>query len=151
MKIYIWNANLNSTQVGHAALTLNDGTHISWWPTGICEGKNCKKTPQDIGSLAEDTELEGGEPDKTFALYELDEKAIKTWWEAFLSSGKTYHLATRNCCHIVMGALRAGGFRCASTFWELVFKVYCSVIPGILSPGDVEAIIRRGAGVSDIS
>ena len=29
-KIYIWEAGKG--YVGHGAMTLHDGTHISWWP-----------------------------------------------------------------------------------------------------------------------
>ena len=75
MKVYIWYPL--GTQVGHAALTLDDGTHISWWPQGKTEGKKSKKNPRDVGSLDEDTELEGRKPDITLKITGLNEKAIK--------------------------------------------------------------------------
>ena len=124
--------------MGHAALTLTDGTHISWWPTGKTEGKKSKKNPRDIGSLHEDTELEGRDPDKTFEISGLNENAIKRWGEAFLDAGEKYSLATMNCCHIVMNALKAGGFKCKSyAAW-------------LLSPQEVNWLVEAAAGVTII-
>lgn len=120
-------------QAGHAALTLDDGTHISWWPTGKTEVKKSKKNPREVGSLDEDIELEGRKPDKVFEVTSLDETRIKQWWEALLDDGEKYNLAFRNCCHIVMKALKAGGFKC---------KWYNE---NLLMPHDVESILNDAA------
>ena len=136
MKVYIWYPSLSAKQVGHAALTLDDGTHISWWPSEKLEGKKSKKNPRDIGSLAEDIALEGRKPDTTFTVTGLDEKAIKEWWNAFLDADNKYHLATKHCCHIVMNALKTGGFQCKS------YAEY------LLKPVNVESLVQAGAGVT---
>lgn len=129
-KVHIWYPTLIPFQLGHASLTLADGTHISWWPTDKIQGKKSKKNPRGVGSLEEDIELEGRDPDLTFKLSRLDERRIKRWWEALLDCGATYNLCTRNCCHIVMNALKAGGFKC---------KPYAE---NLLNPRDVETILK---------
>ena len=44
MKVYIRYPRMSHLQLGHAATTLEDGTHISWWPTEKTEGKKSMKT-----------------------------------------------------------------------------------------------------------
>ena len=138
MKVYIWYPSLRPIQVGHAAITLDDGTHISWWPSGKTEGKKSKKNPREIGSLSEDIDLEGRRPDVTFQVTGLNEGAIKAWWEAFLDAGEKYDLRIRNCCHIVMNALKAGGFKC---------RAYAE---NLLKPRDVESLVKAGEAVAII-
>ena len=165
---------MSPLQLGHAAITLGDGTHISWWPTDTTEGKECKKNPRDVGSLDEDIRLEGRRPDKTFAVAGLDETACRKWWRDFLDTGERYHLAIRNCCHIVMNALNAGGFRYKYS-WYLV-EFMSNVIPDVImpriitdvststplwrrllqngpliDPKEVEKRVMWGVGVEDIS
>ena len=139
MKVYIWYPSVIPIQVGHTALTLDDGTHISWWTQGKLEGKKRKKNPRDIGSIAEDIRLEGRQPDKTFKITGLNEKAIKKWWEDFLDADNKYNLATMNCCHVVTIALRMGGFRC---------RPYDEIL---LAPPPVESLVKDGAGVTEIT
>ena len=67
---------MSPLQLGHAAITLEDGTHIRLWPTEKTEGKKCKENPRDVGSLSEDVSLEGRRPDKTFEVTGLDENRI---------------------------------------------------------------------------
>ena len=140
MKVFIWHPTASPIQVGHAALTLDDGTHISWWPQGKTEGKKSKKNPRDVGSLDEDIRLEGREPDKIFKITGLNDKAIKKWWDAFIAADNKYNLASRNCCHIVLSALRRGGFNC-DPFDD-------DEIP--LTPYDVESVVKNGAGVTEM-
>ena len=125
-------------QVGHAAITLDDGTHISWWPSGKTEGKKSKKNPREIGSLSEDIDFEGRSPDVTFQVTGLNEGTIKAWWEAFLDAGEKYDLCIRNCCHIVMNALKAGGFKC---------RAYAE---NLLMPRDVESLVKAREAVAII-
>ena len=87
-KVYIWYPSWNEKQLGHASLTLNDGTHISWWPTGKIQGKKSKKNPREVGPLEEDIKLEGRKPDKTFEVTGLDGNRIKRWWEDWLDAGE---------------------------------------------------------------
>ena len=110
--VYIWYPRLSPFQVGHAALTLSDGTHISWWPSEKTEGKKSKKNPRDVGSLDEDIRLEGRRPDKIFEIRisRQNERTIRYWWIAFCDAGEKYHLTKMNCCHVVVNALKAGGF-----------------------------------------
>ena len=110
--VYIWYPRLSPFQVGHAALTLSDGTHISWWPTEKTEGKKSKKCSRGVGSLDEDIRLEGRRPDEIFEIRisRRNESTIKSWWISFRRSGKKYDLSKLNCCNIVVNALEAGGF-----------------------------------------
>ena len=129
---------MSPLQLGHAAITLADGTHISWWPTEKTEGKKSKKTPRDVGSLSEDVTLEGRRPDKTFEVTGLDENRINVWGESYLDAGENYNLVTRNCCNIVMNALRAGGFT-RKYFLDLVYCMHyalSTLLPGTpMTPG----------------
>ena len=76
MKVYIWYPCRKTRQVGHTSRTLEDETHISWWPSEETQGKKSKKTPQNIGSLDEDIELEGREPDQILLVTGPDEKVM---------------------------------------------------------------------------
>ena len=110
MKVYIWLPRLKLTQVGHSALTLDDGTHISWCPGS--KKKIGSKTPREISTLSEDIRLEGREPDFTFSVSELNEAKIKIWWKQLNDSHMKYNVLKRNCCHIIIEALNAGGLKC---------------------------------------
>ena len=156
MKVYIWYPTARPFQLGHTAVTLENGTHISWWPKDKTEGKRSKKNPRDVGSLDEDIELEGRRPDKTFAVVGLDETASKKWWRDFLDTGEKYNVAIRNCCHIVLAALDAGGFVCkywlSPHFWSDMIWPWRRVwYIGPLRPIEVEKTVILGDGVSDIS
>lgn len=140
MKIYIWRPVVSRKQVGHASSTLSNGTHVSWWPSEKTEGKNNKKTPREDVSLEEDIELEGREPDTVFTIPGLDEDAIERWWNLFKEAGHKYNLLMKNCCHIVMECLRAGGLKAA--------KDAVLVAP---TPLDVENFLKTTEGVTFVA
>ena len=147
MKVYIWYPTLSGKQVGHDSLTLDDGTHTSWWPTDKTNGKNSKK----------DIELEGREPDKTYAVNGLDEDKIKTWWKWFLDSGVKYNLMTQNCCDIVIMSLRVGQIRRKFTIWKFIKSIIYPrarftgiILDMINNPGTVVDLLFSSECVSDV-
>jgi RHS repeat-associated protein len=114
---------------GHASITLEDGTYISWWPQ--------KEEFRDYGifnwgylisyysvpaipnrTLADDERAEAPEgstkPRKpeNFVINGLNEKAIKNWWEKFRKNNANYWSTFgSNCSTIVASALCVGGAR----------------------------------------
>lgn len=86
---------------GHVSMTLDNGTHISWWPDDI--GK--------VDSLQGDNGFEGREPDVSIKVSELNENAIENWWNNY--SGHFSSMGN-NCSNIVGEALRQGGMNVAT-------------------------------------
>lgn len=108
---------------GHIALTLSDGTHISWWPsTSIGANKANKALPGLVSvamftewvaansnqTLQKDIEYEGKAPAVLSIPRGLDEAKIKAWWTKFSLSEK-YNAARQNCSTVVYIALTKGG------------------------------------------
>ena len=151
--MYIWFPRLSGMQVGHASLTLDDGTHISWWPTEKTLGKEFKKTPRDVVSLDEDIELEGREPDKTYTVYVSDEYKIKTWWKELLERGIKYNLVDWNCCDIVIMSLIVGRLRRRIKFniWKIIKGILRSqiLLDKINTPSTVVEFLCSSEDVSD--
>jgi RHS repeat-associated protein len=114
--LYIWKGY--NGDWGHSSLKLNDGTYISWWPQDI----NHEYT-SPLGSLAPalfeadarvnqtydlDRTLERHKESQIIHLDNLDEGAIRDWWEKFKRSHK-YNSTGQNCSTTVVDALEAGG------------------------------------------
>ena len=133
MKVYVWMPN--EEQYGHAALTLSNGTHISWWPEEEISGKKGMKTktgPFYNPSLEDDILSEGRNPDLTVNIPGLDEAAVMSWWTSLQSSGSKYNVILKNCCHVVLDALTAGGFR--------------TIVVGVPTPEKVASLIKNAPG-----
>ena len=112
MKVYVWKPTLIPWRWGHTSLELSDGTYISWWPVSG-QKKAQKKGTRGEGmyDLAGDITREGREPDHTLTLnWDLDEEAIKEWWQSLLQNGQ-WHFIHSNCARAVGTALGAGGLR----------------------------------------
>jgi hypothetical protein len=106
---------------GHAAILLDDGTYISWWPTSAENPDNTQYFNDERGHWARDArdpsyaadvqkgqEGEGRGPDVDIYINWLDEAAIKKWWNEYRKN-KRWDTHNRNCSHTVMDALKAGG------------------------------------------
>jgi hypothetical protein len=116
--------------VGHAALALESGTYISWWPEG--EKSGVQSANSVSSSISLDKRLEGGKgnppkiPDYASApIHGLDEAAIENWWLKVAKrakveghavrqqpnriSGGKYNLFAKNCSDVVLEALLLGG------------------------------------------
>ena len=75
MKVYIWYPRPRARQLGHAALTLDDGTYITCWQSKIIV---------DFGSLEEDIWLEGQVPDRICRILGRNEEELKSLLEVFI-------------------------------------------------------------------
>jgi RHS repeat-associated protein len=111
--VYIWpyTGSGPNDNWGHAALVLNDGTVISWWPGEPRDMKipDIYSAPALPPDLARDQDEEGSRP-MIIRLDNLDEAAIKNWWRKFRRSHK-WKTLTQNCSTTVAEALDAGGGR----------------------------------------
>ena len=120
--VYVWSYfsgdHTREKAIGHAALHLSDGTHISWWPTS--DGKpislenmpnlpNVFKSPANQGqTFTADMALEKAEPDHRIVILGLDEEAIKKWWITFNTKDNEWSLLDQNCSTTVKDALLVG-------------------------------------------
>src|SRR5579872_1171790 len=97
---------------------LADGTYISWWPNA--NGADCivlrictasALLPTDFGR---DYTAEGTNP-TIIHLDNLDEAAIKSWWNDF-KRRNNWRSLSQNCSTVVARALDAGGGRKRAPF-----------------------------------
>lgn len=109
LEVHIWNFR-DMRNVGHASMTLNDGTYISWWPRGSDADLFNSVTATNMSRIVDDIRNEGRPPDRTITVEGLDEPAIRKWWEAFKrDKGNNYSFLGQNCAATVAGGLDAGG------------------------------------------
>ena len=115
LQVYVWNYQGSRTAWGHASITLDDGTHISWWPSGdrhvdinIPHAPIYSARANKNQTMDRDIRLEGGEPDQVIIINGLDEAAIKKWWEEFQKTQR-WKTLTQNCSTTAADALNAGG------------------------------------------
>jgi RHS repeat-associated protein len=109
---------------GHVSLTLDDGTYISFYPADFS-----LVHPNGPGifspSLSDDNLNEGGKPDVQIKLDNLDENAIKAWWDNYKKTNPEFRGFTNNCSTVVKNAFDIGGGRKHATeygtgflYWE---------------------------------
>jgi RHS repeat-associated protein len=118
--VYVWLPKDNA--YGHASITLDDGTHISWWPA--VEGRDRNKFINNIYSapandnqtMGDDIFMEGRDPDYTKNIIGLDEQSISSWWEKFKGSNQ-WKTLSQNCSTTVAEALKAGGADNIAPWW----------------------------------
>jgi hypothetical protein len=117
--IYIWSYRALKEAVGHTSMTLSDGTHISWWPSNT----EVKQMPlgqlkysavgYPVKSLEEDIKYEEGHaPDHAICLGNLNEDAIRTWWQTnYVNKDPKpkWEVSGQNCAKTVRDALEKGG------------------------------------------
>ena len=111
VKVNIWNYHSLESNVGHASLNIGGNLYISWWPQSGKRGRALvRKVPAVRMTYDEDCKKEGGIEDMSVnVLGDINEAAIRRWWQQLLQSGKEYHLTNFNCCTVVYEALKAGG------------------------------------------
>lgn len=138
LTVHIWRPQPGT--MGHASLTLEDGTHISWWPNNPNADKNtdapANPNQRYDGPGNSDVNLEGRNPDVNIKLNKLDEKAIKEWWEKYKSDPKHTWNRKDNCSRIALSALEAGGLPDTDIEASTVY---------FTTPGDVENTAERAA------
>jgi len=103
---------------GHASITLEDGTHISWWPQGNEQtGRRGSLRRFDIyeadayldQTKQDDVDLEEKEADEAIHIDGLNEAAIRQWWATFKTTNTHWRTLSSNCSTVVAEALKAGG------------------------------------------
>ena len=117
--VHIWNYTGTKSAWGHASITLDDGTYISWWPrpdhrvAGDLPDVFTTPAYQDEDStLLLDEEREGTvskpkPPDVEINIHGLCEKNIKKWWDKFRATNQ-WNTRTQNCSTTAADALKAG-------------------------------------------
>ena len=104
--VHIWNPTF-SGNVGHASMTLNDGTYISWWPRGADARIYNSVEGMTVGSLDEDASAEERDPDRSINVDGLDEGAIRVWWSKFRRFRPKYSFLGQNCAKTVGDGMTA--------------------------------------------
>ena len=116
--VYIWNgdgsaaAALSGGAWGHAAIRLDDGTYISWWPdpargTEQKEGRYTRADAIRDDTYAHDVKDEKRPPDQVIHIDGLDEARIADWWKKY-KKNPIWDFSKRNCSHTVVDAISAG-------------------------------------------
>ena len=124
LTVHIWDYQGKNVGWGHASITLDNGTHISWWPSAENREPSLPKIINRIipvlsniysveaisnQTFANDVEGENGhQPDFQITLTNLDETKIEEWWETFKSTHQ-WSTLSQNCSTTAADALRAGG------------------------------------------
>jgi RHS repeat-associated protein len=117
--VYIWNgsgtveAALFNGAWGHAAIRLEDGTYISWWPDGPNATQQKEGRPIQADAItdtyAHDTGINGEKrpPDVVIHIDGLDEAGIADWWKRY-KKNRSWNFYKRNCSSTVVDAINAG-------------------------------------------
>ncbi len=117
LTVHVWTPHDDGW--GHASITLENGTHISWWPSAHGrEGSYYPEqpylysaSPNKYQSFYRDVELEGNRlPDFSIKIDGLDEDAIEKWWDTFRKANR-WKTLSQNCSTVAATALRKGGAR----------------------------------------
>lgn len=118
LDVFIWYFKGSKQAWGHASLSLDNGEHISWWPSPDDRQYllGTDKIPIYTAPANEQQELsddiapdyEGQLPDEIIHIEGLDENAIAEWWANF-QHDRRWKTLSRNCSTTVALALRAGG------------------------------------------
>ena len=139
LTVHMWNYRGKSDAWGHASITLEDGTHISWWPQA--QRRDRKKMfpmlyevdPNNPQTMQDDIDMEGQAPDKNVKITGLNEQAIKDWWLQYQQDNK-WKTISRNCSTTASLALRAGGARVGFLDWGKAHNI-------VWTPSDVGAFV----------
>jgi len=115
LTVNIWDFRGSSEAWGHASITLDDGTHISWWPSP--KGREgllfpalpiYSAPPNENQTMQDDINMEEQNPSRQIVIKGLDENAIKNWWLTYKSKNKWKTLGP-NCSTVTADALAVGG------------------------------------------
>ena len=138
LTVYVWDSSADGW--GHAAVMLDDGTYISWWPGTDLDGKfKGGDGPWNniYDALHEpDRSFEADKKDESGELWSkkidgLDEDSIRKWWDEFSNDDDNlWSTFSQNCSTVAAEALKRGG---ASTEWWDMWNGWNV----IWTPGDV--------------
>jgi hypothetical protein len=131
--IHCWWERVLEGSVGHASLSLSDGTYISLWPENYQKvSSGSSKGPKLEVALKDDIKNEGRDPDKQVEILKclnlVDESKVKKWWMEYKTKVK-YNVLASNCAQTVYEALMQGTkreVRYAECYKVLLFlKILC--------------------------
>jgi RHS repeat-associated protein len=140
--VHIWDYSGSKSAWGHTSMTLNNGTHISWWPQGTGRDYSISGSVPIYSAdafpnqtLARDIEYEGRKPDHSIIVGGLNEDNIQKWWDGFRASNQ-WKTFSQNCSSTVADGLDAGGGGRGILFddWNIIWtpndvKNYSEAIP----------------------
>ena len=139
LTVHVWHYKGSTDAWGHASITLDNGTHISWWPSPSGRDYTFGQSvpiysapPNDPQALTDDINLEGQLPDVEIVINGLDEAAIDAWWQNYRKNNR-WKTFGRNCATTASDALKAGGG--GSWWWWSAHNV-------VWTPNDAEAFTR---------
>ena len=140
--VYIWDSH-GMEAVGHASMSLSDGTHISWWPQGedrksLPTGHAKRAKAIQPQTLDDDIAGEDGRRPKSILVSGLDERAIRKWWTDFKRKETMWSLLDQNCSTVVYNALCAGD---AESRLPVATKMVYRACP-VWFPAAVEAFVK---------
>ena len=95
---------------GHVSITLDDGTYISHWPASNAGYPYIFPVEARTPNMALDILGENGRQPEDIQITDLDEKAIKTWWNNYDENFSVWN----NCSDVASEALRKGGMKIPS-------------------------------------
>ena len=98
LTVHYWSPEIRPFRIGHAALTLQDGTHISWWPAA--EGSDLDHILGVQGrafSLEQDEKGENNTKPVNVVLKGFDQEKIERWWNTFSTNPERECSATQIC------------------------------------------------------
>jgi hypothetical protein len=104
--LHYWGSN--SDRWGHVSLTLEDNTHISFYPSNFSLW-HLNSDPVYHDFLGADNIEEGSKPDIEIHLDNLDEHKIKAWWDNYKKTNPKFRGLDNNCSTVISQALEAGG------------------------------------------
>ena len=112
-QIFIWEDG--NENFAHASMTLNGGTHISWWSREAKSNSPARHLMISVAvagpadSYGDDRAWKGRDPDHAILIVgrKLDTTAIKLWWEHFKVTDINDSLHT-NGFTVIYEALRVG-------------------------------------------
>jgi hypothetical protein len=133
--VYVWDhvRSGNGASWGHAAMLVEQGPYISWWPQAqgrdylVDQDKNptlAKLLGKIIGTTnvykvrhraannyQQDCTTENRPADTVVLIADgvLDTVAIERWWRGYEYETASFHVIKKNCSTTVIRALRAGG------------------------------------------
>ena len=118
LEVLIWHQTKGrgGDAFGHAAIQLDNGRYISWWPnedrtakiSDVSPLNNVYRAPAYPDRLyRDDASAEGRPPDARIRIDGLDERAIEQWWDDFRRNNDWATFGW-NCSSVVSQALNVG-------------------------------------------
>lgn len=154
--VFVWDPNADA--FGHAAMQIDSGPYISWWPNRDRPTEKGRSlymfgSYAYVNSMKRDKAAEGRVPSWASApITNLDEAAMKLWWTKFsgcpigkergeFQTNSRYNVLTTSCSGVVFNAMVAGGLH--KNFLASSIASSCG---NIVSPPDIKDIASALSG-----